>query len=154
MTTRARRRRSEAALWGGVRRYCDLLRVDAAACLAGVDGESDLVRSPQRSLHPIAGVLFLFMGYRAEGTLKRSRILLGAGIVVAGIGTGSSNFVELSSGSAAPVPSVPDLIYFASLPLIVIGLLYYPMSPNVSVPNFERCSMALSRQQRFGSRTP
>ncbi|MEI2727780.1 MAG: EAL domain-containing protein [Candidatus Nanopelagicales bacterium] len=80
----------------------------------------------------IAGVFFLFMGYRAEGTLKRSRILLGAGIVVAGIGTGSSNFVELSSGSAAPVPSVPDLIYFASLPLIVIGLLYYPMSPNVS----------------------
>ena len=62
MTTRARRRRSEAALWGGVRRYCDLLRVDAVACLAGVDGESDLVRSPHdycthcRGVLPIHGV--------------------------------------------------------------------------------------------------
>ena len=80
----------------------------------------------------VGGGLLLLVGLRAQGALKRSRLLLGAGIVLAGIGTAIGNFLELSAGTTAPIPSIPDVIYFASLPLIVLGLLYYPMSPNVS----------------------
>lgn len=67
---------------------------------------------------------------RADGGLRRARLLLAAALVVGALGGVMAVVWHLLTGAPPPVPSVVDVVHFGFLPLAVVGLLSYPTVDN------------------------
>lgn len=79
-----------------------------------------------------AAIAMLVWSRRAHGRLRRARLLLGCALLV-GILNGILLIATVAvTGGSAPVPSWLDLVYFATYPLTIAGLLAYPTSEIVA----------------------
>lgn len=65
---------------------------------------------------------------RAHGRLRRARIVISLSLVAGALGGAISVVITLVTGELPPTPSVGDFVFFAVLPLTVVGLLSYPVS--------------------------
>ncbi|MGV1079492.1 MAG: putative bifunctional diguanylate cyclase/phosphodiesterase [Candidatus Nanopelagicales bacterium] len=65
---------------------------------------------------------------RADGRLRRARLLISLSLIAGALGGASSVTITLVTGELPPIPSVGDFLFFALLPLTIAGLLSYPVS--------------------------
>lgn len=75
-----------------------------------------------------AALAMLIAGVRSEGSVRRSRLLLGVGWMVVVLAGAITALTKIDGGNPADFPSIPDLVFLASIPLITVGLLNYPIS--------------------------
>ena len=85
------------------------------------------------SITSFVGAAYMFRaGQRSSGTLRRSRLLLSAGLVLAAVGIALSGIVPITTGSLPTGFNVVDLVYAMSLPVLIVALVTYPISPEVN----------------------
>ena len=76
----------------------------------------------------VAAVAMLRRARSATGRLRQARRLIAASLIAGAAGGLTAILWLVVVGSAAPDPSIVDLVLFTFLPLCVLGLLRYPVS--------------------------
>ncbi len=76
----------------------------------------------------VAAAAMLRRARSASGRLRQARRLIAASLIAGAAGGLTAILWLVVVGSAAPDPSIVDVIHFTFLPLCVLGLLHYPVS--------------------------
>lgn len=74
-----------------------------------------------------ACLAMLRRGRRAGGRLRRARTLVAASLLCGGLGGLLALVLQVVTGEPPPVPSLVDVVHFCFVPLVVVGLLSYPV---------------------------
>ena len=80
----------------------------------------------------VASVMMLRRGRAATGRLRQARRLIAASLLAGAAGGVMAILWLLFTGHPAPEASVVDLVHFTFLPLVVVGLLRYPVNGTVA----------------------
>lgn len=91
-------------------------------------------------------------GRRSRGRLRRARLLVAASLLCGALGGVLAVLLPLLTGEPPPVPSVVDAVHFLFVPLVVAGLLSYPVVETESGSARGTCWTVWSPPPLCGSR--